>query len=100
MHGLHARQIGSSGFLLWVHLKPFVYAAPVDNKETLHHHIVDAYQTIHNYGGIFQWIQQSMMRYVEACIASHVGHFERLLQTYSFSYNSEIRIWTFFLALV
>jgi hypothetical protein len=27
---------------LWGHLKALVYAAPVDNEETLHHYIVDA----------------------------------------------------------
>jgi hypothetical protein len=38
-------------FCLWVHLKPLVYAVPVDNEEALHHRTVDAPQTIHNYPG-------------------------------------------------
>jgi hypothetical protein len=53
--------------------------APVDNKEVLHHRIVDACQTIRNYPGIFELIWPSMMRRVEACIGFHGGHFEHLL---------------------
>jgi hypothetical protein len=56
-----------------------VYAAPVENKQALHHHIVDACQTIHIYPGIFEWMQWSMMRCVKVCIKSHVGHFEHFL---------------------
>jgi hypothetical protein len=44
----------SYGFYLWRHLKPFVYVAPVDNEEALHHHTVDACQTIRNYPCIFE----------------------------------------------
>jgi hypothetical protein len=56
-----------------------VYAAPVDNEEALHHHIVDACQTIHNYPGTSERIWWSIMRRVEAKIESHLEHFERLL---------------------
>jgi hypothetical protein len=66
-------------FYLWGHLKPLVYAAPVDNEEALHHRIVDACQTIRNYPGIFKWMRRSMMRRVEGCIESHGGQFEHLL---------------------
>jgi hypothetical protein len=69
----------SSGFLPVGTPKTLVYAAPVDNEGALHHHIVDACQTIHNYPVIFEWMQQSMMRHVESCIESHGGHIERLL---------------------
>jgi hypothetical protein len=55
-------------FCLWEHLKTLVYAAPVDNKEALHHRIVDACQTIRNYSDIFERMRRSMMRRVEACI--------------------------------
>jgi hypothetical protein len=58
-------------FYLWEHLKPLVYAAPVDNEEALHHSIVDACQTTYNYPGIFERIWRSMIRCVEACIESH-----------------------------
>jgi hypothetical protein len=34
---------------LWGHLNTLVYAAPLDNKEALHHRTVDTRQTIHNY---------------------------------------------------
>jgi hypothetical protein len=39
-------------FYLLGHLKTFVYAAPVDNEEALHHRIVDACQTTCNYSSI------------------------------------------------
>jgi hypothetical protein len=55
--------------------KTLVYAAPVGNKEALHHRIVDARQTIWNYPGIYEWMQQSTMRHVEVCTESHRGHF-------------------------
>jgi hypothetical protein len=67
---LHAR-FDSSGFLPVGHLKPRVYAAPVDNKETLHLRSVDACQTIRNCPGIFERMRRSMMRRVEACTESH-----------------------------
>jgi hypothetical protein len=93
-------------FYLWEHLKPLVYAAPLDNEEALHYRTVDACQTIRNCPGISEQMRRSMMRRVEACIESHGGHFEHLLWTYSFSCNSELNvpghmlIWTSFLVLV
>jgi hypothetical protein len=35
-------------FYLWGHLKTLVYPTAVDNKEELHHRIVDAGHIIHN----------------------------------------------------
>jgi hypothetical protein len=57
----------SSGFLPVGTPKTLVYAAPVDNEEALHHRIVDAYQTIHNYPRIFEWMWRSMMKRVKEC---------------------------------
>jgi hypothetical protein len=50
----------SSDFYLWGHLNTLVYAAPVDNEETLHRCIVGACQT------------------TETFTESHGGHFENL----------------------
>jgi hypothetical protein len=87
----HSPDLNPLDFYLWRHLKSLVYAAPVDNEETLHHHIVDACQTIRNYPGIFERMRQPMMRRVEAGIESCGGHFGHLLQMYSFSCNSQIK---------
>jgi hypothetical protein len=54
-------------FYLWQHLKSLVYAAPIDKEDTLHHS---------SYPGIFELMQSSMMRRVEACIESHGGHLQ------------------------
>jgi hypothetical protein len=54
-------------FYLWEHLNTFVFAAPVDNEESLHRRIADACQTIRNYPGLFEGMLQSMMRRVKAC---------------------------------
>jgi hypothetical protein len=67
--------LNALGSYLRGHLNILVYAAPVDNEEALHHCIVSAYHTICNYCGMFEWMQQSMMRHVEACIESHGGLF-------------------------
>jgi hypothetical protein len=67
-------------FYLWRHLKSLVYVAPVDNEEALHHCIVDASQTIRNYLCIFEQMQRSMMRRVEACTRSRGGHSEHILR--------------------
>jgi hypothetical protein len=56
-------------FYMWRHQN----AAPVDNKESLHHFIVDACQTIRNRRDIFERMWRSMMRRVEARIESHGG---------------------------
>jgi hypothetical protein len=66
-------------FYLWGHLKALLYAAPVDSEEPLHHHIVDACQTISSSPGIFEWTWQSMMRHVEVWIEFHGGRFEHVL---------------------
>jgi hypothetical protein len=81
----------SLDFYLWGNLRTLVYVAPFDNEETLHHRIVDACQTIHNYPGIFERRRRPMIRHVEACIESHGGHFEHLVQVNFFSYNSQIK---------
>jgi hypothetical protein len=72
-------RLESSGFRPVGTPKSFVYGAPVDNEEALHHRTVDACQTIRNYPGIFERMRWSMMRRVEACIESRGGHFEHLL---------------------
>jgi hypothetical protein len=69
----------SSGVYLWRYLETLMYIAPVDNEEALHHHIVDACQTIHNYPSISEQMQWSMIRHVQACAESHGGHFEQFL---------------------
>jgi hypothetical protein len=66
-------------FYLWEHLNTLVYAAPVDNGETLHRRTVDACKTIRNYSAIFVRMWRSMVRRVEVRIESHAGHFEHLL---------------------
>jgi hypothetical protein len=67
----------SSGFLPMGHLKTLVYAAPVDNEETLHHRIVSAGETIRSYPGISELMRRSMMRRVEVWIKSHGVHLEQ-----------------------
>jgi hypothetical protein len=57
-------RLESSGVLSVGHLKAVVYAAPVDNEETLHHRIVDACQTICTYPSIFERMRRSMMKSV------------------------------------
>jgi hypothetical protein len=53
---------------LWRHLNTLVYAAPVDNEETLHNRTVNACQTVRNYPGIFERMLRSMMRHDKARI--------------------------------
>jgi hypothetical protein len=80
LHGLHAPRtdLNPLDFYLWEHLNTLVYAAPVDNGETLHHRTVDACQTILNFPGIFALMWRSMVRSVEACIETQAGHYEHL----------------------
>jgi hypothetical protein len=66
-------------FYSWGPLKAIVYAASIDNDETLHRRIVDARQTIHNHSSIFQRMLRSMMGRVEACVEIHGRHSEHLL---------------------
>jgi hypothetical protein len=51
--------------------KPLVYAAAVDNKETLHHCIAEAIQIIQNYPHPYEQMAWSMMRHDEACTKFH-----------------------------
>jgi hypothetical protein len=100
---LHARFVPPD-FYLWGHFKTLVYAAPVDNEESLHHRTVDACQGIRNYPGIFELILRSMMRRAEACMESH----DFILNTYcnctlsaithKLNVSGHMLIWTFFLS--
>jgi hypothetical protein len=72
-------RIEFSVYLLVGTCKTLVYAVPVDSEGTLHHQIVDDCQTACNYPGIYEWMQQSMMRHVKASIESRGEHFEHLL---------------------
>jgi hypothetical protein len=79
-------------FYLLRHPKAVVYASFVDNEEADYHCTVDTCQTIRSYYSIFVRMHLSMMRRVKKCAeSSHVGHFEPLLQWYSFSYNSQVK---------
>jgi hypothetical protein len=87
---------------LWGHLNTLVCATPVDKEEALHHHIVDASQTIRNYPGIFEWFRQSMSMHALSIM-------EDILSTYYKCILSAIThklmffdmfIWTFFLVLI
>jgi hypothetical protein len=53
-----------------------VYAAPVDNEETLRQRIVDTCQTIRNYPGVFERMRRSIVRRVEASTEYHGRHSE------------------------
>jgi hypothetical protein len=75
----------SSGFLRVRTSKNPVHAAPLDNEAALHHHTVDACQTIRNYPGSFERMRRSKMRRVEACTESHGGHFQHLLYKFNLS---------------
>jgi hypothetical protein len=66
-------------FYPWRHLNTFLYAAPVDKEEALHHRTVDACQTIRNCPGIFARMRRSVMRRVETFTESHWGRFQHLL---------------------
>jgi hypothetical protein len=61
-------RLESSGFLPLGTPENRVYAAPIDNEETLQHRIADACLTIRNYPGIFEQIRLSVMGLVEVCI--------------------------------
>jgi hypothetical protein len=80
------------GFYLWRCLETLLYAAPVDIEEALHHRTLHACQTTRKQHGICERMFRSMMRRVEWCIESYGEHFEHLLQIYSFSYNSQLKI--------
>jgi hypothetical protein len=78
-------------FYLWGHRRTPVYAARVDNEESLYHGIVDACEAIRKYPGIFERMRRSMTRRVEAYIKSHRGNFEHLLYMYFFNCNSKFK---------
>jgi hypothetical protein len=69
----------SSGFLAVGTPKTLVYAAPLDNKEALHHPIVDPCQTTRNYHGISEQMWRSMAGHVKMGTESCGGHFGHLL---------------------
>jgi hypothetical protein len=52
-----------------------VPAALAGNEEALFHRTVDTCQTVCNYPGIFEWLQRSVTRRVEACTESLGGKF-------------------------
>jgi hypothetical protein len=66
-------------FYLLGHLKTLEYSAPIENRETLHQHIYDICQTIHNCRRSFQNVRQSMIRHIHSCTVSGRGHFEYLM---------------------
>jgi hypothetical protein len=78
-------RLDSLGLYLGGHLRPLVYAAPVDNEEARHHSIADACQAVCNNLVIFERMRRFMLRSVVACTKFHGEH---LLQTYSFSCSS------------
>jgi hypothetical protein len=96
----------SSGFLPVGTPNSFVYAAPVDNGEALHHRTVDGCQIIRNYPGIFERMRRSMMRRTEACIASHgdilSNYYKCILSaiTHKLNVSRRMMIWTCFFVLV
>jgi hypothetical protein len=75
----HSPDLNPLDYYLWGHLKTLVHAAPVDNEEACHHHIVDAFQAVSNYPGISEWMWRSMMGCVKMSTESYGGHFEQLL---------------------
>lgn len=66
-------------FFLWGHCKSLVYARRVDTVDELEDRIVDAFQTIRETPGIFQRVNESMYRRLDACLLANGGHFEQLL---------------------
>lgn len=66
-------------FFFWGHLKSIVYAHPVNTVEELEQRIRDGFQTIRNMPGIFERINLSMYRRIQACLLAEGGHFEQLL---------------------
>jgi hypothetical protein len=75
-------------------------AAPVDNKEALHHRIVNASQTIRNHPGVFEWMGRSMVIRIETCIESrrrYFEHFSLSAISHKLNVSGYMAIWTFFL---
>jgi hypothetical protein len=57
-------------FYVWGHLKPFAFSAPAHKVDTLHQHIVNACQTIHNYPFVFDRARRSMIRRDQAILST------------------------------
>lgn len=66
-------------FFVWGFCKSLVYSAPIDNVEILRQRIVDAFETIRNMEGIFERVNSSIYRRMEACVMANGGHFEQFL---------------------
>jgi hypothetical protein len=64
----------SSGIFPVGTLKTLMYAAALDNEQSLHHRIVDACQTIRNYPGIFARMRRSVMSTYFKCTLSAITH--------------------------
>jgi hypothetical protein len=67
----------SSGFLPVG--TPENMCSSVDNREALHHCIVDACQTICNYSSISEQMRRTMMRHVKECMESDGRYFGHTL---------------------
>jgi hypothetical protein len=92
-------RLEASGFLPVGTSKSLVYAPPVDNKEAIHYHIVDAYQTICNYPSIFERMQWSMMRCAlnpMKDILSTCYKFTLSAINHRLNVSGHLLIWTFF----
>ena len=72
-------------FYLKGHLKSLAYSAPIKNRETLHQHIYNTCQTIHNCPRTFQNVRQSMTRHVHLCVVSGTGNFDHLMWNVTWS---------------
>jgi hypothetical protein len=79
-----------------------VYAAPVNNEESLHDLIVDVCQTTRNYLGMSELIRRSKMGRVVVCIESHGEHLSTYYKyiisaiTHKLNVSGHVLIWTFF----
>lgn len=66
-------------FFLWGYCKSLVYAEPINTIEELRERITDAFETIRNTNQIFDRVNTSMYRRLEACILTNGAHFEQLI---------------------
>jgi hypothetical protein len=92
-------------FYLWGHLRPRVYASPVDNEGTRPHRIVDACQTIRNYpgtlngcGGPWWDVSRRALNLMENTLSTY---YKCTLSdiTHKLNVCGHMLIWTFFLVL-
>jgi len=65
-------------FYLLGNLKTVVYSAQSENEETIHQCNFYPCQTLRNLSGTSEWVRESMVRRVHACIDSGGGCFEHL----------------------